>query len=341
MEDLKEYADATAKEISELPIKGQKRFMTALAFHLGNDDEVIADLVKGHDRKDEKVREDHEVDDEALREGHDFDPEAGGRRMCLLPESQFEDDALSHKGGPEGQGQAAPPEILRGAQEGLFQMIIDWIVRLIDERVEAEKAKAAKKDEAPPVVSSLAGPPPRPRSQPLPEKPGGLSMKAERFLADVVEPHQDSFHSLSLLEIVYDLVMTLDEHGFCPSVVQTLKRHDADAALDGKFLSLVSLDEHSYRVARMMADLYREDRRERDCDILTPGLVIAEPRSRSGEDSSLQGKTRGAVCHGGSSHHQRRCRGRDLRFQQERDAPRAEGSHSESPQGRESRELSA
>ena len=69
--------------------------------------------------------------------------------------------------------------------------------------------------------------------------------------------------------------MILDEHGFCPSVVQTLKRLDADAALDGKFLSLVSLDEHSYRVARMMADLYREDRRGRDCDILTPGLVIA------------------------------------------------------------------
>ena len=161
-------------------------------------------------------------------------------------------------------------------------MILDWIIRHLDERTEAERARAAKKDEAPPVVPSLADPPPRPRSQPpkpirppLPEKPGGLSMKAERFLADVIEPHQDGFHSLSLLEIVYDLVMILDEHGFCPSVVQTLKRHDADAALDGKFLSLVSLDEHSYRVARMTADLYREDRRGRDCELLTPGLVIA------------------------------------------------------------------
>ncbi len=46
MEGLKEYVNATAKEISELPIQGQKRFMTALAFHLGNDDEVVAELIE-------------------------------------------------------------------------------------------------------------------------------------------------------------------------------------------------------------------------------------------------------------------------------------------------------
>ena len=46
MEDLKEYANAAAKEISELPIQGQKRFMTALAFHLGNDDDLIAELIE-------------------------------------------------------------------------------------------------------------------------------------------------------------------------------------------------------------------------------------------------------------------------------------------------------
>ena len=46
MEDLKEYADAAAKEISELPLPGQKRFMTALAFRLGNDDEVVAELIE-------------------------------------------------------------------------------------------------------------------------------------------------------------------------------------------------------------------------------------------------------------------------------------------------------
>ncbi|MGD0229829.1 MAG: hypothetical protein ABSC19_05640 [Syntrophorhabdales bacterium] len=46
MEDLKEYADAAAKEISELPIQGQKHFMTALAFHLGSDDDAIMDLVE-------------------------------------------------------------------------------------------------------------------------------------------------------------------------------------------------------------------------------------------------------------------------------------------------------
>ena len=46
MEELKEYADAAAKEISELPIQGQKHFMTALAFHLGNDDDVVAELIE-------------------------------------------------------------------------------------------------------------------------------------------------------------------------------------------------------------------------------------------------------------------------------------------------------
>ena len=57
-------------------------------------------------------------------------------------------------------------------------------------------------------------------------------------------------------------------------MVQTLKRHDADAALHGKFLSLVSLAEHSYRVARIMVDLYRERRKGLFLDTLTPHLVI-------------------------------------------------------------------
>lgn len=46
MEDLKEYADARAKEISELPIQGQKHFMTALAFHLSNDNDAITELIE-------------------------------------------------------------------------------------------------------------------------------------------------------------------------------------------------------------------------------------------------------------------------------------------------------
>jgi hypothetical protein len=161
-------------------------------------------------------------------------------------------------------------------------VILDRILRHLEERAEAEKTKAAKKDEAPPAPPSLADLPPRPRSQPLkrtlpplPERPEGLSMKAERFLAGVVGPHQDGFHSSGLLGIAYDLVMILDEQGFCPSVVQTLKRHDADAALDGKFLSLVPLDEHSYRVARMMVDLYRERSKGLFWDTLAPHLVIA------------------------------------------------------------------
>ena len=164
-------------------------------------------------------------------------------------------------------------------------MILDRIIRFLDECLDETKGEAAKKDktvEAPPDPPSLADLSPRPRSQPLkrtlpplPEKPGGLSMKAERFLAGVVTPHQDRFHSSGLLEIAYDLVMILDEQGFCPSVVQTLKRHDADAALDGKFLSLVPLDEHSYRVARMMVDLYRERSKGLFWDTLAPHLVIA------------------------------------------------------------------
>ena len=46
MEDLKEYADAAAKQISELPIQGQKHFMAALAFHLGSDDDTIMELIE-------------------------------------------------------------------------------------------------------------------------------------------------------------------------------------------------------------------------------------------------------------------------------------------------------
>ena len=46
MEDLKEYAVAAAKEISELPLQGQKQFMTALASHLSNDDDTITELIE-------------------------------------------------------------------------------------------------------------------------------------------------------------------------------------------------------------------------------------------------------------------------------------------------------
>ncbi len=46
MEELKEYVDLAAKEISELPIQGQLAFMTALASHLGNDDDAITELIE-------------------------------------------------------------------------------------------------------------------------------------------------------------------------------------------------------------------------------------------------------------------------------------------------------
>ena len=46
MVELKEYVDVAAKEISELPLDGQRHFMEALAHHLGNQDEVIMELVE-------------------------------------------------------------------------------------------------------------------------------------------------------------------------------------------------------------------------------------------------------------------------------------------------------
>jgi hypothetical protein len=46
MVELKEYVDVAAKEISELPLDGQRHFMEALAYHLGNQDEVIRELVE-------------------------------------------------------------------------------------------------------------------------------------------------------------------------------------------------------------------------------------------------------------------------------------------------------
>ena len=158
-------------------------------------------------------------------------------------------------------------------------MILDMILRFLEERLDGEKAeppKEGKTEEAP-----LADIPPRPLSQPshnlppLPEKPEFLDEEAERFLAEVVTPLWAYFNSQGLLEVTYELVRILDEHGSCPSVVQTLKRHDADAALDGKPLSLVSLAEHSYRVACMMVNLYRERTRGRDWELLAPNLVIA------------------------------------------------------------------
>lgn len=100
-------------------------------------------------------------------------------------------------------------------------------------------------------------------------------MEAERFLADMIMPRRTDFHSFGVLGVAYELVRILDDHGSCPSVVQTLKRHDADTVLDGKALSLVSLAEHSYRVARQMVDLYREHKRGRDWEMLAPHLVIA------------------------------------------------------------------
>jgi len=45
MVELKEYLEATAREISDLPMEGQKYFMGVLARCLENQDEIIMELI--------------------------------------------------------------------------------------------------------------------------------------------------------------------------------------------------------------------------------------------------------------------------------------------------------
>ena len=45
MTELKEFVDTTAKEISALPIQGQRQFMKALVSHIGFQDEIIMQLI--------------------------------------------------------------------------------------------------------------------------------------------------------------------------------------------------------------------------------------------------------------------------------------------------------
>ena len=103
-----------------------------------------------------------------------------------------------------------------------------------------------------------------------------LGEEAERFLAEVVTPSLASFRSFDLLKVTRELVETLDSFGSCPSVVQTLKRHDADDEYKAltKPLSLVSLAEHSYRVAAKMVEIYHEKHRTPDWDMLVPHFVV-------------------------------------------------------------------
>ena len=46
MVKLQEYVEEAAKEISELPVQGQRHFMEALAHHLGHQDDVIMELIE-------------------------------------------------------------------------------------------------------------------------------------------------------------------------------------------------------------------------------------------------------------------------------------------------------
>ena len=46
MTDLNEYVEAAAKEISALPIEGQRYFVKAFVYHLGAQDEIIMELIE-------------------------------------------------------------------------------------------------------------------------------------------------------------------------------------------------------------------------------------------------------------------------------------------------------
>ncbi len=46
MTELNEFVEAAAKEISALPIQGQRQFMKALVSYLGSQDEVIMELIE-------------------------------------------------------------------------------------------------------------------------------------------------------------------------------------------------------------------------------------------------------------------------------------------------------
>jgi hypothetical protein len=46
MPELNEFAESAAKEISVLPIQGQRQFVKALVSYLGSQDEVIMDLIE-------------------------------------------------------------------------------------------------------------------------------------------------------------------------------------------------------------------------------------------------------------------------------------------------------
>jgi hypothetical protein len=170
-------------------------------------------------------------------------------------------------------------------------MLLDKLIQFIDSRLDGGKAEPVKEGSTNEAPKPLAASPPPVSSQPsldLPplvpihpeffaaEPEQFLGDEAERFLAGVVTPSLASFRSFDLLKVTRRLVETLDTFGSCPSVVQTLKRHDADDEYKTltRPLSLVSLAEHSYRVARKMVELFHEKNRTRDWDTIVPHFVV-------------------------------------------------------------------
>ncbi|MGD0236198.1 MAG: HD domain-containing protein [Syntrophorhabdales bacterium] len=170
-------------------------------------------------------------------------------------------------------------------------MLLDRLIQFIDSRLDGEKAERIKEGTTNEAPKPLAASPPPVSSQPSLDLPPlvpihpeffaaeleqFLGDEAERFLAEVVTPSLASFRSFDLLKVTRELVETLDSLGSCPSVVQTLKRHDADDEYKTltKPLSLVTLAEHSYRVARKMVELFHEKNRTRDWDTIVPHFVV-------------------------------------------------------------------
>jgi hypothetical protein len=171
-------------------------------------------------------------------------------------------------------------------------MLLDKLIPSLDPSLDGEKAERVKEGTTYEAPGPLAGSPHPVSSQSsldLPplvplhpeflavEPDESLGEEAQRFLAEVVTPSLWSFQSFDLRKVTQELVEMLDTFGSCPSVVQTLKRHDPDHEYKAltKPLSLVTLAEHSYRVAKKMVELFHEKNRARDWDTLVAHFVVA------------------------------------------------------------------
>jgi hypothetical protein len=77
MTELNEFVEAAAKEISALPIQGQREFVKALVSYLGGQDEIIMELIEAMLSKTQ-VPPHHAMDGQVFRKRYGAQSEAGG-----------------------------------------------------------------------------------------------------------------------------------------------------------------------------------------------------------------------------------------------------------------------